>query len=497
MFELKELKQLTKDLNILYVEDDLGIQKTMFNYLKKLFSSITIANDGVQGLNLFEKNKFDIVITDLSMPKMNGLEMIQKIKEIDENQLILITTAHSESNYTMGAIKAHVDGYILKPFNYDELNFELFKISQIINKFNENENYKQHLEDMIELKTKEMQNNYEKTLYSMIDLVEQRDTYTAGHSKRVANYCQLIAKEMGYSQEDQKLIHQAGILHDIGKIETPDAVLLNPKGLNEIEYLLIKEHVNVGYQLLNSIPMFKHLAKIVYLHHERYDGEGYPNGLAGDDIDELGRIIIVADAFDAMTTNRIYKARKTIEEAIEEILVLSEKQFHPDVAKSAAIALKNIELDQEINQLPKTKLEEERFAYFYKDILTQAYNQNYLDVVLMKNSYNLEYSNMAILSLKEFSKYNQNNGWEKGDEVLKEFANILLIHLDENLIFRIFGDDFVLLSKKDIDLSEVKIALDTLVQKEHLIYKTDIIDLNILKINTLSDIEIQLNKITT
>ena len=489
MPNIKNLKLLTSDLIVLYVEDDLAIQGAMTRYLTKLFSKVDIASNGEAGLNLFKETKYDIVITDLSMPIMDGIEMIKKIKEIDERQPILITTAHGESSYLMDAIKVHIDGYILKPFDYDELNYILYKISEKLKKFKENEDYKLHLQEIIELKTKEMNDNYEKSIYSMIELIEQRDTYTAGHSKRVANYSTLIAQEMGYSSDECKLIHQAGILHDIGKIETPDAVLLNPKKLNKIEYTLIQEHVNVGYQLLNSIPMFKPMAIIVYSHHERHDGSGYPNGLAGDEIDKLAKIMIVADAFDAMTTNRIYKARKTVDEAIEELEDLSGKQFAPEVIKSAVVVLKEIVIDDTINQLPKTKLEEERFAYFYNDTLSSAYNQNYLDLILIKNSYENSYQNMMIFSINNFSSFNKEHGWEEGDKVLKEFADTLNNYFENDLVFRVFGDDFVIVSKGEIVLNGVRKVLDALMTKGTISYKVDRVDLNKEKIKKLTDIE--------
>jgi len=489
MIDIQELKKSTSSLSVLYVEDDIAIQKSMERYLNKFFNTVDIANDGIDALQFYKKGQYDIIITDLSMPKMNGIDMIHKIKEIDEAQAIIITTAHGESNFLLGAIKSHIDGYILKPFDYTELNFELFKIAQRVQKFKENEKYKEYLKDMLDEKTKEMSENYEKTIYSMVELIEQRDTYTAGHSKRVAHYCNLIATEMQYTQEECILLHQAAILHDIGKIETPDAVLLNPKPLNDIEYKLIQEHVTVGYKLLDNIPMFQPLAKIVYQHHERYDGLGYPNGLQGQEIDPFARIMIVADAFDAMTTNRIYKARKTIKEAIKELQALSQKQFHPTVIKSAVKVLQKITLDDTISQLPKTKLEEERFAYFYKDTLTQVYNQNYLDVILIKNNYSFEYKKMMIFSIKHFSQYNKKYSWAKGDELLKEFANILSVHLEEELIFRVFGDDFVVMSKREIQIEGLLSVLNTILEQHSLQYKITFIDLTQQQVTSLSDIE--------
>jgi len=323
----------------------------------------------------------------------------------------------------------------------------------------------------------------------MIEMIEKRDTYTAGHSKRVALYSQMIAQEMGYNEDECKMIHQAGILHDVGKIGTPDAVLLNPNKLNEIEYKLIQEHVEVSYKLLKGVPMFEPLAEIVYSHHERYDGKGYPRGLKADEITPFARIMIVADAFDAMTTNRIYKARKSVSAALAELVELSKKQFHPEVVEKAIIALKDIEIDNEISQLPKTKLEEERFAYFYKDTLSEAHNHNYLDVILMKNSYNLEFSNMELFFLNNFSKYNKENGWQEGDKILRDFANTLCENLSDSLVFRAFGDDFVVMSKEKLNLDNVKSMLDEIVSNNGLSYRVKSIDLREVKIDKSVQIE--------
>ena len=496
MVDLKSLKELTKNLKVLYVEDDVYIGQTMVQYLEKFFSVVVYAANGLEGLQKYQLQKFDIVITDLSMPKMNGLDMLEQIKELNESQAVLITTAHSESDYMFGAIKAGIDGYILKPFDFTQLNHELFKISQKLQKFGENEKYKLHLQEMVEKKTSELRHlvdfqndNYEKTLFSMVEMIEQRDTYTAGHSKRVAEYSQKIAKEMGFSDEDCIMIHQAGILHDVGKIATPDAVLLNPNTLNDIEYKLIQEHVEVGYRLLDNIPMFKALAKIVHSHHERFDGAGYPLGLKANAIVPLARIMIVADAFDAMTTNRIYKVRKSVKEALSELVELSYKQFHPEVVEAALTALKDIEIDENITQLPKSKLEEERFAYFYKDTLSEAYNQNYLDVVLMKNSYDLEYKNIEVFLLKDFSKYNKNNGWKEGDKLLKNIASMLCEKLPQNLVFRVFGDDFVVVSKEKIELLDIQKSLDILMENTKISYRVKSIDLDKVSINKITQIE--------
>jgi len=469
MVDLKLLKTLANEFTILYVEDDIEIQQEMFNYMSRFFKNIVIANDGLEGLVAYEKEHFDIVITDLSMPNMNGTEMLEKIKDINSEQIFLITSAHSESEYMIKAIRLGLDGYIIKPFDYEQLNYELFKIVEKINKFAQNEEYKRHLKHMITQKTSELNSmihfqkyNYDKTLLSMVQMIEDRDTYTAGHSERVAHYSKIIAQEMGLPKEDCHKVYQAGILHDIGKIATPDVVLLNPKKLNELEYKLIQEHVEVGYKLLINIPMFEDLADIVHSHHERYDGSGYPRGLKDSEVPTLSKVMAVADTFDAMTTNRIYKGRKSILEAIEELVRFEGTQFNPAVVKAAKKVLKNVVLDEDIDQLPHTEVEKERFSYFYNDALTDLYNQSYLDVVLVRNSFNKKYNTLYIFQLKNFSEYNKNKGWQKGDEILKNIANILKTCSDKPELFRVFGDDFILLDNENCNVLQIRASIDTI-----------------------------------
>ena len=497
MTDIKELRELCANFKVLYAEDDISIQNVMSEYLGKFFKTVVTASDGEEGLNAYKNDSFDLVITDLSMPHMNGLEMISKIKEINADQAVLITTAHNEPEYMFGAIKAGIDGYILKPFDFMQLNQELYKIVLKLKKFKENEEYSLYLKDMVAQKTSKIVNlmdeqkiNYEKTLYLMVDMIEQRDTYTAGHSKRVAEYCQLIAKEMNYSEQECEMIYEAGMLHDVGKIATPDAVLLNPKKLNDIEYKLIQEHVEISFQLLEGVPMFKSFSEIVHSHHEKYDGTGYPKGLKGDEIHPLARIMIVADAFDAMTTNRIYKSRKNVSQAIEEMVELSGEQFHPEVVEKAKKVLKNVVIDETISQLPNTKLEQERFAYFYKDTLSEAYNQNYLDVVLIKNSFDLDYRYMEMFSIKNFSAYNKECGWKAGDKFLTDFAHILCENNQDSLVFRIFGDDFVVLSEHELLLDKVLSPIEKLIGELDIQYTVQNIDLSKTKIDKVSQIEI-------
>ena len=288
--------------------------------------------------------------------------------------------------------------------------------------------------------------NYEETILAFVNIIEQRDSYTAGHTIRVARYCRLLAEGMGVNNDDILKLEKAAILHDIGKVVTPDSILLKPGNLTQLEYELIKEHANAGYKMLSKIKMYKDLADIIRYHHARYDGTGYPvtDPKHPEAIPLLSYIMMVADAFDAMTTNRIYKPRKSIEEALEEIKLFSGKQFHPDVAEAALKVLKNIDIST-TSQMPKNELEERRFAYFFRDSLTEVYNETYLQIILNKITEKQRY--LYQVDLKNFSDYNKRYGWKEGDKFLKRIAERLTVSFPDCMIFRYHGDDFILLFK--------------------------------------------------
>lgn len=441
------LKKYCQSLNVLYVEDEKELNETMSRYLSKFFNHVEAAYDGNEGLEKYREDKFDIVLTDINMPKMNGIDMASQIRSINPEQEIIIISAHTETDYFLNAIHLGITDYVLKPIIYEQMNSVLYKIANVIHIRQENNSFHESLHLLVKEQTLSLTDNYEQTITAMVDLVESRDTYTGGHSERVAAYSKAIAKEMKLSDEESELVYRAGMLHDIGKVTTPDSILLKPGKLSEIEHDLIKNHVTVSYELLLKIPMYAKLSQIVISHHERYDGYGYPNGLKGNEIPLLGQIMIIADAFDSMTTNRIYKGRMSREDAIVEIQKNSGTQFDPNTVPYACKALSHVVISQSITQLPKSSMENERFAYFFHDTITECYNKEYLELFLQQNIQGTGDSSCACF-LKNFSQYNKKFGWEKGDALLKDFADHLRNINPNALIFRVHGDDFVLISQE-------------------------------------------------
>lgn len=321
--------------------------------------------------------------------------------------------------------------------------------------------------------------NYEEGVFNLVDIIEKRDSYTAGHTQRVAKYAMLLADELNIPNYKKELLYRASMLHDIGKISTPDSILLKPGKLNELEYKIIKNHVTTSYEILSNVSIYKDIAEIVRHHHEYYDGSGYPQGLTGKQIPFLSQILTLADCFDAMTTDRIYKGRKSVKEAIQEISQLSGRQFNPIIVRAAISSLLHVNTDRKVSQLPESDLQHERFSYFYKDNVTHAYNQRYLELLLSKQKQELKkYKYGLLIRVHNFSQFNSENSWNHGDKKLSDIVNKLQSLEENHLVFRLFGDDFVLLLQNKIDSLQRKKLLSDELENTCLYYSTRYIDLN-------------------
>ncbi len=318
--------------------------------------------------------------------------------------------------------------------------------------------------------------NYEETILSFANIIDHRDTYTAGHTTRVAHYCKLLAREMGFGEEETSLLQKAAILHDIGKIATPDTVLLKPGKLSDLDYDLIKLHALAGYEILSGIKMYENLAEIIRHHHERYDGMGYPDHLSGEKIPLLSRVLTVADAFDAMTTNRIYKPRKALSEALSDLQKLSGSQFDPGVVEAALKVLKDVEVPKAISQLPKTQMEQRRFSYFFNDKLTSLYNEDYLQIILQNNKDLHEYHCFHSLHIKNLQQYNQHHGWESGNILMQKIALELEELFPETLLFRAYGQYYVIISREHFEIDAEQLSFSCL-EGTGVVFESDHLDL--------------------
>jgi len=459
--DIQRLAALAKDKTVLYVEDEDCMRKEIGEYLSRVFKDVVIVKDGIEALEKYDPDTIDLVMTEISMAEKGGLDLIREIKSICPEQETLVVSEPMSTSSFFDSIHIGVDGYILKPVKQRELYSQLIKTLTKIEVRNQSDAY-QRASQAFEKEKSELSysllqetiENHHKALISLVELIEEKDSYTAGHSLRVANYSKIIAQELGCSEDECTLVYEAGILHDIGKINIPDSVLLKPEQFRGLEGELLKQHVDAGVDILSKIPIYKDHLELIICHNERYDGRGYPKGLEADEIPKLVRIMMVADAFDAMTTNRNLKKRKSTEEALEELQKSSFIQFHPEVVEVVAKTVSKITLDDDIFKLQKDEPEKENSTYFYKDQITGAYNHTFLEMMLTKCQREHVPCHLLRVSIDDIASYDKEFGWSKGDMLLTEVSSHLQNNFNECKIFRVYEDKFLLLSSSDIDARE-------------------------------------------
>lgn len=337
MINIVDLKKLACELNVLYVEDDEKLQNEVALYLRKLFKSVTTANDGLQGLEKYNSFQYDLVITDINMPYMNGLEMSAQIKEINPSQNLLIVSGGTEVNDFSTSISIGIDGYVIKPIEFNQLNKVLYKISKNINNNKLLLEYQKDLEKKVSERTKEIQKTRLDIIRCLGRASDYRDNETGLHIIRMSHYSRILTRALFPQNKGFiNLIYNASPLHDVGKIGIPDAILLKPGKFNSEEWEIMKKHTLYGSEIIsNEDSKLMRIAKeIAITHHEKWDGSGYPAGLKGNDIPMSGRIVAVADVFDALTTIRPYKSAWSVDEAIKYINDESGKHFDPQIVQA-------------------------------------------------------------------------------------------------------------------------------------------------------------------
>jgi response regulator RpfG family c-di-GMP phosphodiesterase len=325
---------------ILIVDDEQAIRRLLSDGLGLEGFECSDTSGATEALELLATQAFDTVISDLRMPGTSGLELLKAVREKHPQVAFLMATGVNDVRVGIQAMKAGADDYLVKPFQLEEVFTALDRAIERKRLEREVENYRQRLEEMVDQRTRQLQaalkrveQAYDETLEALSAVLDLRDNETAGHSRRVIGYCLEIAQAIGCSSEQFKTIARGVYLHDIGKFGIPDAILRKPGKLTEEEMAIMETHVRIGYELVCRIAFLAGSAQLVLTHHERYDGTGYPQGLLGDEIPLSARIFAVADALDAMTSDRPYRRALPYSAAREEIVRESERQFDPNVVK--------------------------------------------------------------------------------------------------------------------------------------------------------------------
>ena len=326
---------------IVVVDDDPIILKRAWNTLTNAGYKVILMKSGDALLEYSKTSPApDLILMDISMPEMDGFETVGELKKKEDGwrhtPVFFLTGSEDEESETKGLSLGAMD-FIRKPFVADVLVLRVQHAVELIR-------LQRDLETMVDEKTKENENLFLHVVESLADAIDAKDNYTKGHSGRVAAYAKEIARRYGYDEKHQEKIFMMGLLHDVGKIGVLDEVINKPGRLTEEEFALMKKHPGIGGKILGNIKEMPELAAGAKWHHERYDGKGYPQGLSGDDIPEEARIIAVADAYDAMTSNRSYRGALPLDVVRGEIEKGKGTQFDP---KFADIMLEMLKEQQE------------------------------------------------------------------------------------------------------------------------------------------------------
>jgi putative nucleotidyltransferase with HDIG domain len=325
---------------ILIVDDEVEITEILADLLSEDYECLK-AGSAEDALVRLSEGQFQLVISDITMPGMSGLEMIPHVKQLSPETVVVMISGMQTVESAIGALRLGAFDYLMKPFDLRQVEAVVKRALEHHDLVVAKQRYENHLEELVEQRTAELdralnslEGSYRSTLKALTAALETRDSETHGHSERVVTYSLRLGREYGLSSEQMKALEFGSLLHDIGKIGVPDSILRKPAKLKEEEWVRMREHPLHGQQILRGIEFLQGAARVVAQHHEKWDGTGYPFGLRGEDIDINARIFAVADAFDAITSDRVYRRGKPYEAAAQELDDWAGRQFDPKVVEA-------------------------------------------------------------------------------------------------------------------------------------------------------------------
>jgi putative two-component system response regulator len=336
-----------KQGSILIIDDEEPIRRLLDTYLSDRYTC-AIAGSAEEAEVLLTGSSFDLVITDIMMPGTSGIELCQYVHRTCPETVVVMVSGMTDINYAIEAMRQGAFDYITKPFDLAHVVMAVDRALRYQALVAAKRHYEQSLEESVRLRTAELRlvnenlnetlealyQNYRATLRALAEALEARDVETAGHSNRVVAYSLRLGRSLGLSHMELIALEQGALLHDIGKIGVRDSILLKCGALDETEWLEMRKHIQHGLRIISGIDFLSGAAPVVGEHHEKYDGSGYPLGLRGEMIHINARIFAVADAFDAITSNRPYRKAASYADARQELVANSGGHFDPAVVKS-------------------------------------------------------------------------------------------------------------------------------------------------------------------
>jgi putative two-component system response regulator len=323
---------------ILIVDDEKMIYSVVARRLAKEGYPCVMANNGREALGHFYKDNFSLIISDIRMPEMNGLELLKNVKAVRPNMMFIIMTAYPEMEMAVEAIRLGATDFIIKPVDLELVVFSVKKALEQKKMEEQIEAHHKNLEKLVEERTSKLQHallvikkGHLDSVMALAGAIDAKDPYTRGHSDRVRKMSVRIGMKMGFSEDKLESLVFGALLHDIGKIGIRDEVLQKKGQLSPEEYQYVQQHPLIGVKIVEGIDFFKDKIPMIRNHHEHFDGSGYPDGLIGEVIPLEARIIAVPDAFDAMTSLRPHRKAIPVDEVIEEMERGNGKQFDPQI----------------------------------------------------------------------------------------------------------------------------------------------------------------------
>ena len=345
--EVTTQQAILENRNILIVDDEEPIRRLLGYLLEPHGYKVALAGEAREARQRMESGSYALVLCDVNMPGESGMDLIRHILTQYPSTAVIMITGLDSPVLANAALDMGAFGYVIKPFEANEV---LINVANALRRRKleiENAMHRENLEEVVRTRTialqqalewlerseKELRLSREETIQRLAIAAEYRDSSTAQHIQRMSHYCELLARRYGLSPERCDLIRTASPMHDIGKIGTPDHVLLKPGKFTPEEFKVITQHTEIGYRILagSDSELLKVAALIAWTHHERFDGTGYPRGLKGETIPLEGRITAIADNFDALTTQRVYKPAYDFDHAKELMLKERGKRFDPEL----------------------------------------------------------------------------------------------------------------------------------------------------------------------
>lgn len=461
---------------ILIVDDDRLTLSTAQNLLGDKYKVVAV-NSAKQAYKYLDRHVPDLILLDINMPEISGFDFMKTL-QADAHWCkipVIFLTADRSSETEVECFRMRACDFITKPF---EPQIMLSRINSTL----ELDGYRRDLQRRLDEKTKEMERITIQAIMTVANTVDAKDDYTKGHSMRVAAYSEILAQRLGWSEEEIQNIYYVAMLHDVGKIGVPDAVLNKPFKLTDVEFRLIKGHTIMGAEILKDFKIFPNVNVGAKYHHERYDGKGYPEGLKGESIPLIARVIGLVDSYDAMTSNRVYRRRLKDDFVMEELRKGRGTQWDPELVDIFIELIEEGALEQA--WMPEDELASPIFGSekIYGTVMGNESildaSTDYLTGLLSKRKGEHDISNslrvrggcLMIIDLDRFKQINEEHGHLAGDYALKMTADILREVCGKDTVCRTGGDKFLYyiegVRSRDAAIDKVKEILDAFAKKQ-------------------------------